>query len=104
MGVGDSRQQVDIEPFVDHAVEAETRMGQVGLVRGFRQAAARDGEVGLVHGGREGVDVGVGVFLRLPDAVAAGEDHIGDREEFARSRETSSGGANLKFESSSMQS
>ena len=50
------------------------------------------------------MDVGVSGLLGLPDAVAAGEDDIGLRRAIRAPADTSSGGANLKFESSSMQS
>ncbi len=85
MGVGQLGQQLDVHPLVDHAVEAEARAGQGGLVGRVLPGrhGARLGEVGAIHAGGEGVDVGVPAALGLVQAVAAGEDHVGQRHQVA---------------------
>ena len=71
------REQVDVEPLVDHAVEAEARTLELGLVGGLRQFARALAKWATVDRRREAVDVAVAVLLRLVEARAAGEDEVG---------------------------
>ena len=81
--VGDRRQQRQVHPLVDDAVEAEPRAGQRALVGRVRQPAPRGGEMVAVDAGGEGMDVRVARALRLVQAVATGEHHVGRRHQVA---------------------
>ena len=77
MGIGDRRDELQVHPLVDDSVEAEPRAADRPLIVGDRVHRAGLGEMAAVDAGREGVDVGVTVLLRLIEAVAAGEDDVG---------------------------
>ncbi len=78
-GVGQVGQEPQVHPLVDHAVEAQARAGQGGLILGLlrRVPGAGLGEVRAVDARGEGMDVGVLALLGLVEAVAAGEHHVG---------------------------
>ena len=81
--VGGLAQHVDVKPLVDHPVEAETRMLQLGLVGGLRKLAARLGEMIAVDRGREAVDVRMAALLRFVEAGASGEDEVRSADQLA---------------------
>ncbi len=78
--VGQASHELKVHPLVDHPVEAEARMRQACLIDRVvhRRLVARLAEMSAVHAGGEGVDVGVPAALGLVQAVAAGEDDVGE--------------------------
>ena len=103
--VGQRGEQLQVHPLVDHAVEAQARTGQRGLVgrlgHGRRGRLAKWARSTLEG---KGWMLACAVALGLVEAVAAGEDHVGAPPAARAPGSRSSGGANLKLESSSMQS
>ncbi len=74
---GNLTEQRHIEPLIDHAIEAQARVRDVGLIRWVILRVARSGEMRHVHAAGERVRIGMQGALGFPDAVAAGEHHIG---------------------------
>ena len=76
--VGQRGDQVVVEPLINHTVVAQDWPRQGGEVARNREVrvGASPREVVEVHGGREAVDVGVPVALRLKEAPTPGEHHI----------------------------
>ena len=65
--VGDGREQVDVEPLVEHAVEAEARLRQSAWSAGSAaRGPGRNGRRSTDDGKR--MDVGVAVVLGLVEA------------------------------------
>ena len=80
--VGQSGDQLVIEPLVDGPVIAEDRPGQIGNVIGHRHRRVEGpGEVSGLDGRGEAVDVRVPVALRLVEAPPAREDDVGPLQE-----------------------
>ena len=77
--VGERRQQVEVQPLVDHAVEADARVrdgrpGPAGSGRAARAPGAKCATSTLLG---KAWTFGVPVALGLVQAVAAGEDEVG---------------------------
>jgi hypothetical protein len=75
--IGERGEQVEIHALVDDAEVAEPRARDGGLVLRLRLRLACGCEVRRVDAAREEVDVSVALALRLPQALAAGEDEVG---------------------------
>ena len=69
--------QLEIKTLVDHAVEAQARMGDFRLVVRVMLRPARGGEVLDIHAAGKRVGVVVALALGLVEAVAAGKDQVG---------------------------
>ena len=74
-------QEIDIEAFIQHAEEPEPGMRDPDLVGGLRLGQSSAGEVRHVHATGKGVYIRVTAALDLVERMAAGEDHIGTREQ-----------------------
>jgi hypothetical protein len=61
--VGDAGDQLEVDALVDHAVEAEARTGDRGLVGGIGDPRRGPARSGAVDRRGEGVDVAVRFFL-----------------------------------------
>jgi hypothetical protein len=77
MGIGNRRDHLQVHALVDHAVEAEARPRQRALIVRSCVHGTSPREMRTVDARRERVDVRMAVLLRLVEAVAAGEDHVG---------------------------
>ena len=83
VGVGEARDEVEVEPLVDHAEEAEARPGDraLELVRalhrcGVGRRPARRVVLGI-DGAGQAEDVRIGIALGFVEARPAGDDEIG---------------------------
>jgi hypothetical protein len=74
---GDTAEQVDVEPLVDHADESQPRTFDRTLGLRFDHRLPRLGEVRYVDAAREEVHVAVPVALGLEEAPPAREDEVG---------------------------
>ena len=70
-------QQLNVQPLVHHAKEADARVRNAGLVGGLGQRAAGLAKVGLVDAAGKGVRIGVLLALGFVERVAAGEHQVG---------------------------
>ena len=75
--VGNLRKQGDIEPLVDDAIEAKSRMRQLRLVGRIGLGRAGAHEMLAIDRRREAVHAVVAVLLGFEQARSAGEDEVG---------------------------
>jgi hypothetical protein len=79
MGVGQRGDEPQVQPFVDHAVVAQARMGQGGL---RRMIGGLLREVRGVDAARKTMHVGMPAALGFIQARPAGEDQVGRLEQY----------------------
>src|SRR5262245_10924594 len=79
--LGDSGQQLPVQAPIDHAGEAEARAPNAGLIYRLRGLAPGSAEMLQIDAAREKMDVVMKTALRLVEAVAAGEDDVGELEQ-----------------------
>ena len=81
-GVGHRSDQFEIDPLVDHAIKAEPRPSDPGLVGRVGEHGAGGAEMLAIDRRGKRMDVAVPLLLRFVERIAAGEDHIRSPEQF----------------------